>query len=522
MRRLVDVIHNVAEMTGDWTRAALPWTWASVTGIRLMWGGPRMGLHFWPTTRPKGEGSLVNYNMTRDLYRNSGENALGGSFAKPIVDLQVAFIGLPTVSTGSEATDKFLNECISTHWVDEIQQMLRDKIRDSKVIVRISKPDVLDPLMTLDEAEHCVLELLPPETVDIERNVRNKHIIERAVIRRRMIFVLDDGDPTQGQDPRVEEHDVLEIIDRQQFRYFDQNTDQWLTDLTTKNNYGFVNLYEAYNEWDSVLQGGQSDLETVIPFINAFHDVLTQGLQAHRYHSTPKVVMKLSDIAPFIKNNMPEAVNQETGEILPNAEINWRGREILMLQQDEDVSFLEATSVLGDTKVMAEFLIDCICIASQTPEWAFMRVDSGSANSDRNAQTVPFIKKIDRKRRNTVKDVQELCKMALVISGVIPVKPKVSWQMVRVDDEVVYMQAFQQLIMGLEVARERGEISDATYQNMIRQFIPLMKSNAQEFTPPEPQPVILTRLGGTDRASQQAVPQKTGTPVVGGPQGKNE
>jgi hypothetical protein len=67
------------------------------------------------------------------------------------------------------------------------------------------------------------------------------------------------------------------------------------------------------------------------------------------------------------------------------------------------MEFLEAQSVLGDTKTLLEFLIDCICIASQTPEWAFMRVDSGSANSDRNAQTVPFVKKIERKRRNFAK-----------------------------------------------------------------------------------------------------------------------
>jgi hypothetical protein len=262
-----------------------------------------------------------------------------------------------------------------------------------------------------------------------------------------------------------------------------------------------VPLLEIYNEWDGSLQGGVSDFETVIPFINAFNEALSQALTAHRYHSTPKIVMKLHDITPFIKNNFPEAVDQETGQIIPRGEISWQGREILFVSTDEDITFLEATSILGDSKVLLEFLIDCICIASQTPEWAFMRVDSGSANSDRNAQTVPFIKKVERKRRNFQKPIQELCKMILASRDLIPTRPTISWDAIRVDDQMVHMQAFQQLVMGLEVARGRGEISDATYQNMLRQFLPVMGANQSETSEPDPAP-------------QPA--------IAGGPQGRNE
>jgi hypothetical protein len=190
--------------------------------------------------------------------------------------------------------------------------------------------------------------------------------------------------------------------------------------------------------------------------------------------------MNLVDVASFIKNNFPEAVDQTTGEIRPQSEISWRGREILFLQTEDKMSFLEAKSVLGDTTTLLEFIIDCICIASQTPEWAFLRVSGGTANSDRNAQTVPFVKKIDRKRRNFQRPIQELLKMVLVMSNLIPVRPKLSWEMVRVDDLVVYTQAFQQLVMGLEVAVQRGEISDETYRRMIKLFLPAMKNTSQE------------------------------------------
>jgi hypothetical protein len=483
MARLTDVIHNVAEQVGDITRSLLPQV--SYSGIRG-WSLAAHGVRFWPTAHPAAEGTSVNYDLCRSMYRNEGDMALGSAFAKPIVDLQVSFMGIPRVTTSNESETQFLNECLSDHWADEIQQIIRDTIRDSKCVVVLRKPDVLDPLMTLDESDHFVLEILPPERVDIERNARNKRIIERAVIHHRLKMVVDSGDLAAGRDPLVEEHDVLEIISRENYRFFDQTTSAWLDSMAAANSWGFVPTLEIYNEWDSSLQGGQSDLETVIPFIRAFHDVMTQGLQAHAYHSTPKVVMKLAtNVETFIKNNFPDAVDADTGAIKSQGEISWRGREILFVNTGEEISFLEAKSVLGDTKTLLEFLIDCICIASQTPEWAFMRVDSGSANSDRNAQTVPFVKKISRKRKNYTKPVQELCKMALAARDLVPTRPSVSWEAIRADDQVVEMQAFQQLVMGLETARMRGEISDATYQNMIRTFLPMMGSNSSERSEPD-------------------------------------
>ena len=470
----MNVFTKISEQVVDFSRSIFP-SWG---GSALRSWSRVFTFSFWSERKPTR--SQVNYTFCRNLYRSEGDICLGTGFARPIVDLQVGFIGMPIVNTDNEDTNDFLNECIQIYWLDEIQQMFRDSIRDSKTVVRIQRPDILDPLMTLDEAEHCALEIVPPELVTIERDPSNKRVILRAVIQHTMLFVKDKGNPATGQDPTTEEHDVIEIIDQQSYRFYDQTDNQWLTDMQSSNRYGFVPLVEVFHEWDASLQSGQSDFESVLPFMEAFNDVLKQGLQAHRYHSTPKVVLKLQDVAPFIKNNFPEAVDPTTGEIMPHAEISWRGREILFLQTGDDMSFLEAKSVLGDTNTLLEFLIDCICIASQTPEWAFMRVAGGTANSDRNAQTVPFLKKIDRKRRGFQKPIQELLKMVLVMSNLIPVRAKLAWEMARVDDEVVHMQAFQQLVMGLEVALASGEISNETYMRMIKEYLPAMKPIAQE------------------------------------------
>src|SRR6185312_8714213 len=118
---------------------------------------------------------------------------------------------------------------------------------------------------------------------------------------------------------------------------------------------------EVHNEWDSALQDGQSEFESVLPFLQAFHDLMVQGLRAHTYHSTPKVKFKLRDVTQFIKNNFPNVID-ENGQVTAGGEVNWKGREILFFNEEEDGEFLEARSVLGDTKTLAEFLIDCICI----------------------------------------------------------------------------------------------------------------------------------------------------------------
>lgn len=478
-------------------------------------------INFWGKGMPVYSGTEIDYETARSLYRGDSQKALGGGFAKPIIDLTVGMMGIPSVSSEEVDRDDFLNDCLKRFWVDEIQQVFRDAMRDSKVVVRVHRPDLFDPLMTLEEQEHGFLECIPPERVQIERNARNRNIIERAIITHRMVFVVDDGNIAEQRDPQVEEHEVMEIITRQSYRFFDKQTGEYLDELASDNRYNLVPLVEIFNEWDSSLQGGQSDLESVQPFLYALNDVITQGLQAHRYHSTPKLQMKLSDIGAFLRNNFPNAINED-GSVKDNVEISWTGREVFILQSDaqEDIAFIEAKNVLEGTKALAEFLIDCICVASQTPEWAFMRVDTGSANSDRNAQTVPYVKKIERKRNVFTKPVQDILKIILVLTGKIPVRVSLSWDYIRPDDALVWNQALQQLIMSLEVANQSGEISDETYREMIRPFMPFMKNpKKEELDAKVDQRETANALASASTNGIGNTPQPA---IAAGPQGRNE
>jgi hypothetical protein len=133
---------------------------------------------------------------------------------------------------------------------------------------------------------------------------------------------------TRSARHRRQEHQIIEVITPDRVRFFDLTDNKELVSWGGRNTFGFVNLWEVYNEYDVTLGGGQSDLEPIVPFIRAFHDVLLQTLQAHKYHSTPKLKFKLKDVGTFLRNNFPEVLD-DSGKITPGASIKWAGREVL-------------------------------------------------------------------------------------------------------------------------------------------------------------------------------------------------
>lgn len=460
---------------------------------------------------PRYENTIISYDLARQLYRNDGgDQNLGSQFARPIIDLQVDFIGLPTATVGDEIIDDFLNNCLHDYWAAKIMEMKRNAIRDSKTIVRMRRNSLSDPLATLEDQLYCRLEILNPENVVLEYEPGNSDHLVRAIVHHFVILIDEEGDAEQGTLPVEREHEIIETVTEDSYTFFDRTTGEILDQFSGPNNWKFVPFVEVTNEFDSSLNGGQSDLEPVYPFIRAFHDALTQALTAHKYHSVPKVVFHLNEVQSFIANNYPEVVDVDTGEIKPGATISWKGREVFFVKPDEKMEFLEARSVLGDSKTLLEFLIDCICVASETPRWAFMIVDSGSANQANNAQVLPWTKKIIRKRTYFTPPIQRLLKMVMKVNGFTVKCPKIDWEIVRVEDQATFAQALQMLLMGLEVAAQRGIISDTTYRETIRQFLPKMKNPTQEERDAEDNAVPMDQM------------MNGNTPVVAGQQGKNE
>lgn len=431
---------------------------------RAVWNGPSFSAlrslftdSFF--TRPAMDKTVVNYDLARSLYRNDNPKYnLGAGFIKPIINLCVEYMGLPSVSGTS--SDVLLNECLSDYWSPQLIQLFRDAMRDSKIVVRFRQPNLTNPLFTEQDRRHGKLEIIPPEEVEIEYDPTDPDLIERAKITHYIeIDTRTDEEILNGYAPRKEEHEVIEIITADSYTFYDRTDHVDLTTWNVRNTWGFVPLWETWNEYAADLGGGQSDIEPVLPFIEAFHDVLEQVLSAHKYHSTPKAMFNIKDITTFLQNNFPTVLD-DNGKLKSGASINWSGRQIFFMQPEEKVGFVEATSVLGDSKTLLDFLVECIAIASETPRWALLSTSISLPNTDSTIE--PFEKKITRKRVQFSEIIVMICKMALAAYGKVPETARVTWPPVRLSDLAAKAQSAQQIVLALDVAGQHRWIADET------------------------------------------------------------
>jgi len=410
--------------------------------------------------RPVSYGTQVTYDLSRALYRNDNpQYNLGAGFVRPLIDLTVEYVGIPNVTSDNGDTDAWLNECLHEHWAPQLQQVWRDAVRDSKVVVRYRQPNLTNPLFTEQDRMHGKIDCLPPETVDIQFDPTDPDLIALATVNHWiMVDERTDEERTRGDLPRMEEHHIIETITPEEYRFYDKKESRELTTWRAANRFGFVPMWPCYNEYDAALGGGQSDIEPILPFIQAFHDVLLQALTAHKYHSIPKAFFKLKDIYPFLRHNFPAALD-ENGQLKQDAQVDLAGRAVYLLNSEEDSGFIEAQSVLGDSKTLLEFLIECICIAGETPKWAILK-DQGAQDKDATVQ--PFEKKMNRKRINFGEFVVMLAKMALAATGKEPVTVRVTWPALRIADLAAKAQAVQQLVLAADIAAAHEWIADET------------------------------------------------------------
>lgn len=421
------------------------------------------------------EGTTINYDLARSLYRNE-EHRLryGGGFVRPIIDLPVEFMGLPTVTGQDGNSEALLNECIHDYWAPVLQQAIRDAIRDSKAVVRFYRQRIDNPLFTAADRDHGCVEVVPPESVELTYDPVDKSLVLQAVVTHEIeVDERTDQEILQRKPPKQRTHTVIETVTRGSYDFFDQTTGEPLTTWSVVNVDGFVPFWQVYNEYAADLGGGQSDIEACLAFIEAFHDVLDQALTAHRQHSIPKTKINVKNVEAFIANNWPDAVDTETGKLIDGARLSWEGHEIFLFGPDEDGGFIEAKSVLGDSKTLLDFLIDCICISSETPRWALLANDAATGAS---ASVEPFKKKIERKRTQFRELFVMLCKMALASANKVPETVSLHWQPVLLEDLVAHGQAIQQLIMAYDVAASHGWVADITIVKKLAAIIPEMNA----------------------------------------------
>lgn len=452
----------------------------AVQGLRSDFNALKGGFLNRPTT-PILRETKIDRDYVRGLYYNTKtELSNGAFFAASIIDGTADFINLPEVTfEGDAVLTALVNNWVLNFWGNKFWEIYRNALRDTNVWVRLRLP-YPTPLLSIEEENVPTLEIIDGDRVQPYYNPVTGELI-RVEIDTPVFIEEQPWNPNyiQATGARVygREHDIREIITKDGFFYYDVTMGQYLDEFTTQNDWGFVPLVEIFNDYDSALHGGKSDLEQVFPFFKALHELIVQTRTIHSYHADPKVKFKLDDVINFLRNNWPDSfVNGEfTGKV------SWRDRDVFFMESSEDATFLEATLKIADSVALAEFLIDCICIAAEVTEGILFRAKATQATTQGD-EFFRFKRKIDRKRKNFGEGLQLVIRMATKIATKTAHRPKLSWPPIDLADLAAEGQALNQITTAAEVANRAGIISKQTYGSRVRRFYPGMQDHTAEQT----------------------------------------
>lgn len=452
------------------------------TGLRNALSALSSNFYEAPTT-PALRDTHINRDAARALYYNIDPNVRYGAFvAKNIVDGTADYIGLPILSVGDENLDDELNSWVQDHWAPVLRQLYRTYLRDSNAWIRLRLP-YPSPLLATGE------ELIPQiEVYDSDRVTPYYDPVTQELKRVEIlteVYIEDEPfNPANiyatGARSHGRAHEIIEIITPQQYLYWDATENLLLEDFTTNNDWNFVPLVEVFNDYDEALHGGSSDLETVYPLLQPFHDIFSQTRTAFKYHANPKVQIQVNDVLNFVKNNFPDAIQdgQFTGKV------SWRDRDVFFMETgeggttNESMSFVTAALNVGDAQTLLELIIDCMCMAAGVTEGVLFRARAEGLETSEGFQR--FKKKIERKRDGLAPYLQLLIRMSMFVTKKNPMVSKLSWASIDTQDLIDTASAFNNEVTALEVLSRSSVISKSTYRASVRKFIPAMKVDAEE------------------------------------------
>lgn len=421
----------------------------------------------------KVDSSEVDYKLARELYENTNDKyKLGAGFAKPVINTAVGFMGVPTFL----CEDPEAQDALETFFADNVslqQQTHRDAMRDGTCWVYLTREEDPELKILFPETDgvRLVYTILPPELVMpgvrdpvtqkvTEYVLKSSHewksdkgesfsckILQRISAERKIIEV--EGDLPEGMERKTEE------------------ANQW----------GFIPIQEFYNEKDSSQLHGRSDLESMEPFLKAYHDVFLHAIQGSKLHSTPRLKLNLKSIESFLMNNFGVANAQEF--VNKGGTVDLDGHEIVFLQDDDKMEFVEAKSTTGGAKDLLKLLFYCIVDVSETPEFAFGTHIQSSQASVKEQMPI-LIRRITRKRECFTESWQRLSRMVLAMLSEASGKKystyqtTLKWDEIDPRDEKEVAEVLKIMVEALALGVQSSLISQEAAVNYLSEYVDTM------------------------------------------------
>ena len=200
-------------------------------------------------------------------------------------------------------------------------------------------------------------------------------------------------------------------------------------------------------------------------------------------HSTPKLKFKLKDVEKFLRDNFPNAFNDMKQQ--KDIRLDISGKQILLMQDEDDASFIECTSAIGDTSTLLQFLFYCIIDTSEVPEFAF-GVHISSSQASTKEQGPILTRRIERKREQVETSWKMFARMALsMISSISGRNYKsynveIEWDVVMDKDEQSDAQTLYVITQALSNALDSNIIRNQSAVEYLAKYIDTMETWEQE------------------------------------------
>lgn len=354
----------------------------------------------------KLDSSRVNYELARQLYNNEhDEYKLGAWAAKPVINTCVGFMGVPRFRLEDEDAQKALDGFAGQH-VSLMQQTHRDALRDGDCWVWLTREEEVDKeLYPESDGTRLVYNIIPPEQID--------KIIRDPLTGRPVEYILASDHEWVDEAGTIQKARVIQRVSAERrLTEVDGPVPPGVEPGEEPNPWGFLPIVQFSNERDSSAANGRSDLESIEPFMKAYHDVMLHAIQGSKLHSTPRLKLQLKDVARFLQNNF--GVEDPAKFAREGKTINLDGHELLIFQDDEDAEFIEAQSAIGSAKDLLKLIFYCIIDVSETPELAF-GVHMASSHASAKEQTPILIRRVARKREHFSESWQQLARIVLAM-----------------------------------------------------------------------------------------------------------
>lgn len=413
----------------------------------------------------------VDYTKARGLYENTDDDyKLGAGFAKPVINTTVGFMGVPQFRSEDENAQTVLDDFFGAN-TSRMQQTHRDALRDGDAYVWITREEESDAELYPEKPARLVYNMIPPEQVT--------DIICDPTTRAPIEYVLTSQHEWTDEGGNKRRAKVEQRIGAGYRKVkIDGDTPLALTAGDQATPWKFIPIVHFKNDPDASRKHGVSEMESIEPFLKAYHEVMKAAISGSKLHSTPRLKLKLKSVESFLANNF--GITDPVKFLQEGKTINLDGHELLIFADEtEDGAFIEAQSPTGAAEPLLKLLFYCIVDTSETPEFVF-GVHTPSSLSSVQEQMPIVVRKVGRKREQFTEPWQRLARITLAMTAQAEggkfstYATTLDWDEVNPKDEVKAAETLERTVNALNLAVTGGLMSLEAAVNYLATMVDTM------------------------------------------------